>query len=106
MGYPTMFGGPTPGDKEKNRLAEVLGWVNDWVKDGKFVAGTDNITLGDISCLATFSSILACGLFDASKFPNLLGWFDKCKAAIPNYEKMNGEGTTMFGNCYKSRATA
>merc|ERR1712080_8233 len=100
--YPTMFGGPTPGDKEKNRLAEVLGWMGDWVKDGKFVAGTDNITLGDISCLATFSSILACGLFDGAKFPNLLGWFDKCKAAIPNYEKMNKEAATQL-DFYKSK---
>ena len=27
-----MFGGPLPGEDKTNKLKEVLGWVNDWVK--------------------------------------------------------------------------
>ena len=30
--YPTMFGGPAPGDKEKDKLKEVLGWVDGFFK--------------------------------------------------------------------------
>ena len=41
------------------------------------------------------------GLFDGAKFPNMMGWFDKCKAAIPNYEKIDGEGAAQLGGLYK-----
>merc|ERR1712130_910123 len=34
--YPVMFGGPAPGEKEKDKLKEVLGWVDGFFKDDKF----------------------------------------------------------------------
>jgi hypothetical protein len=32
--YPTMFGGPAPGEKEAAKLKEVLGWLDGFVKVG------------------------------------------------------------------------
>jgi len=103
--YPVMFGAPPAGEKEDNKFKEVLGWVNDFVADGKFAAGTDKITLGDLSLLATYSTIKASGCVDLSSYANLEAWFEKCKGLIPNYEKANGEGADAFGVYYKSKSS-
>ncbi len=45
--------------------------------------------------------------FDLSSHnPELNDWFEKCKAAIPNYEKADGEGAAAFGGWYKSQVAA
>ena len=64
-----------------------------------------HLTLADICFVATFSTIAASEAFDLSSFnPELNDWFEKCKAAIPNYEKADGEGAAAFGGWYKSKA--
>ena len=52
-----MFGGDKPGQDKVDKLKEVLGWVNDFVADDKFAAGTSQMTLADISLLATYSTM-------------------------------------------------
>ena len=34
-----------------------MGWMNDFVADDKFAAGTSQMTIADISLLATYSTI-------------------------------------------------
>ncbi len=44
---------------------------------------------------------------DVSQYSNAEAWSVKCQALIPNYEKANGEGATVFGNMLKAKlATA
>ncbi len=104
--YPIMFG--TAKEIAEDKLArfhEVMGWVKDYVKEGKFAAGTGHLTLADISFVASFSTIVASGAFDLAAYnPEVNEWFEKCKALIPNYEKANGEGAAAFGGWYKSKA--
>ena len=63
------------GEKEKDKLKEVLGWVDgfvkvtilcvrvnyntlpDFFKDDKFAAGGDSLTLADICLLATYTTL-------------------------------------------------
>lgn len=104
--YPIMFGGNAPGEKEKDRLKEVLGWADGFVKDGKFAAGGDKITLADICLLSTYSTIKASECCDLSSYSNLNAWDTKVAALIPNYAKANQEGADAFGGWYKSKATA
>jgi hypothetical protein len=47
------------GPDQISRLQEVLGWVRDYVKDGKFAAGTGHLTLADICFVATYSTLKA-----------------------------------------------
>jgi len=70
--YPIMMGSEKefPADKLA-RLHEVLGWVNDYVKEGGFLVGS-NFTLADIVMVATYSTIHATGAFDLSKVWNTL----------------------------------
>lgn len=103
--YPKMMPGngmPAPGDKQHDRLKEVLGWLNGFVADGKFAAGTDDMTIADIALLATFSTIKATEAVDLSSYADIEKWAAKCQELIPNYEKANGEGAAAFGGWYKS----
>ena len=94
------------GPDQIARLKEVLGWVRDYVKKG-FAAGTKDFTVADICFVATYATILASEAFDLSSVNQELNdWLEKCKAAIPNYEKANGEGATSFGDWYKSQVAA
>merc|ERR1712088_1236936 len=79
-------------------LKEVLGWLETFVAEDKFSAGTDCITLGDLALLATYSTMKASELadLDLSTFPNCEAWFEKCCKLVPNYEKANGEGAAAF----------
>ncbi len=52
------------GPDQIARLHEVLGWVRDYVKDGKFVAGTGHLTLADICFVATYSTLKAAGVIN------------------------------------------
>merc|ERR1712110_1372451 len=115
--YPIMFGGPAQvrptdgtylawfasGDKEKDKLKEVLGWVDGFVKDDKFAAGGDTLTLADICLLATYTTLKATGAMDLSEYKNAEAWEAKMIKLIPNYEKVNGEGCEGFGAFYKSK---
>ena len=49
-------------EKEKwEKLQEVLGWANGFVKETGYVAGTEKITLADLCFLSTLSSVAAAG---------------------------------------------
>ena len=48
-----MFGwGTLPGKKE---FKEIMNWVDDFIKDTGYVAGTNHLTLADICFSATYS---------------------------------------------------
>ena len=64
--------GDKPGQDKLDKLKEVLGWLETFVADGKFSAGTDCITVGALALLATYSTMKAAELadLDLSSFPN------------------------------------
>ena len=95
-----MFGGDKPGQDKFDKLKEVLGWLEKFVADDKFAAGTDCITLGDLALLATYSTMKAAELADVdlSSLPNCEAWFEKCCKLVPNYEKVRKVVVNL--NCY------
>jgi len=92
---PKIFGGNPAGKKEHDKLKEVLGWMDDFVKDGAFAAGTAKITLADISLLASYTTMKECGV-DLAPYKNMSAWAARCTALIPNYQKANGVGAVAF----------
>ena len=51
-----MFGwGTLPGKKEYDRFKEIMNWVDDFIKNTGYVAGTNHLTLADICFSATYS---------------------------------------------------
>lgn len=104
---PLMFKGAKPEQEKFDKLKEVLGWLDGFVADDKFAAGNDEMTIGDLSLLSTYSTLKAAELseLDLSEFSNVAVWFEKCCGLIPNYEKANGEGAASFGEFYKLKAS-
>ena len=99
--YPILFGGPKPGQDKVDRFAEVMGWVNDFVKTSGYVAGTDHLTVADVAFAATYATVVATGHLDLTPYVEVNAWFEKVKAEVPNYEKANGEGAAGFGDWFK-----
>ena len=52
-----MFGGDKPGQDKVDKLKEVLGWVDGFVAEDKFCAGTSQMTIADITFMATYSTL-------------------------------------------------
>ena len=71
--YPIMLGGDKPGQDKADKFKEVklsipksiyqlinwkvMGWMNDFVAEDKFVGGTNEMTIADIALIATYSTI-------------------------------------------------
>ena len=103
-----MFGSGKPGQEKADKLKETIRWVDDFVKGGKFAAGTSDLTIGDLSLLATYATLKACAVpgVDLSEFKNAEAWYEKCIKIVPNYEKACGEGANNLGAFYKSKLAA
>lgn len=103
--YPILLGPAKNIDADKmTRLHEVLGWMKELLKDG-FAAGT-NMTLADLSLMATTSALIASEIVDMKKYPEIMAWYDRCMKQIPNYNKVCGEGGNMFGAMFKKAFAA
>lgn len=59
-----------------------------------YLQAGDNLTLADITLVATISSYDAAG-FDLSKYPNVVAWYERCKATTPGYD-INEAGVEAF----------
>ncbi len=68
-------------------------------------SGTPGISLADLTTLATYATIDATGktLVDLEQFPLTRAWFERMKAAVPNYEKVNGELLAQFRDFLKEK---
>jgi len=101
--YPTLFFGVKTGEKEQAELKEALGFLEGYLAGDKFSAGTDCLTVADLTLVATYASIEAAQIVDLSEYKNCNAWYAKCKGLIPNYEKANAEGAVKLGAFYKSK---
>jgi glutathione S-transferase len=83
-------------------LHEVLGWLNDYVAETGYVAGTKSMTIADISMITTYANLVACqGHIDLSAYPKAQAWFERVKAELPNYGHIGVAGAQEMGEIYK-----
>ena len=107
--YPVVLGrGPMPGLAELDNMKEILGWFEGFLKGGKFSAGTEYLTIADLSLLATYSTMKACRIpgLDLAQYRGIEAWYQRCVKQIPNYEKACGEGAAMWGGAYQANLAA
>lgn len=91
--YPQIFR-KEPADPEKLKAVETaVGFLNTFL-DGQDYAAGDQVTLADITLMATISTYDAVG-FDLTPYPNVLKWYDLCKTNVPGYE-INEAGVEEF----------
>lgn len=71
--------------------------------DGQeWFSGNENVSIADLSILASFSSIYHVGL-DIASYPNFTAWYERC-ASLPGFAE-NEKGAKMFASHLKSKLT-
>lgn len=85
--------GKEPDEEQFKKVQEGIGWLDGFLEGKEWAAG-DELTIADFALAATYSSFDAAG-FDGSAYPNVINWFEKCKAELPGYE-VNQEGLNEF----------
>ncbi|KAL4708835.1 hypothetical protein ACJJTC_019351 [Scirpophaga incertulas] len=92
--YPQVFGG-APADKDKlAKVEEALKYLDTFLEGQKYVAGP-NLTLADLSIMASVSSMEASDI-NFLKYNNIKRWYETVKATAPGYEEANGKGLQAF----------
>ncbi|XP_026748199.1 glutathione S-transferase 1-1-like isoform X2 [Galleria mellonella] len=94
--YPQIFAGAPVDEALLKKLEEALVFFNTFLEGHKYAAGS-NLTLADLSLVATVSTIDAVG-FNLTPYPNVLKWFQLVKSTAPAYEETNGKGIEEFKN--------
>ncbi|XP_059060042.1 glutathione S-transferase 1-1-like [Achroia grisella] len=92
--YPQIFGGAPEDEALVKKLDEALLFFNTFLEGHNYAAGS-NLTLADLSLVATVSTIDAVG-FSLKPYPNILKWFELIKSTAPRYEETNGKGIEEF----------
>lgn len=91
--YPQIFA-KAPADAEKfKKIEEAFEFLNTFLEQSKYAAG-DNLTVADISLIATVSSYEVAS-FDFKKYANVARWYDLCKTTVPGYQ-INEAGCQEF----------
>ncbi|XP_013196509.2 glutathione S-transferase 1-1 [Amyelois transitella] len=92
--YPQVFGG-APADKEKAaKVEESLKLLDHFLDGQKFSAGP-NLTIADLSLVATVSSFEASDI-DFKKYNNIKRWYETVRATAPGYQEANEKGVDAF----------
>jgi len=91
--YPQIFAKQPANPDNFKKLEDAVGFFNTFLEGQTYAAG-DNLTVADISLVATISSLEVAG-FDLSKYPNVVAWYEKCKATTPGYD-INEAGIAHF----------
>ncbi|XP_013142368.1 PREDICTED: glutathione S-transferase 1, isoform D-like [Papilio polytes] len=92
--YPQVFGGQPANEEHLKQLQGSLNFFNTFLEGSKFAAG-EELTLADLSLVATVSTIDLAGISIAD-YPNVVRWFELVKKTAPNYEEANGKGLKIF----------
>ena len=82
----------------------VLDYLNKRLGDNngkRFILG-DNLTIADIYLSASFSFPEACG-YSIQKYPHLVAYLERMKAAIPNYSEINDKPVENIRMIIKSK---
>ena len=87
------------------RLKEVFTFVQHFLKPTGFIAETKEVSLADLACLATYSTIeTSKNVFvNLDDYPDVAAWAGRVKALVPNYEEANGKGVKVFEEFLRTR---
>lgn len=91
--YPQIFAKAPANPEIFKKLEDAVGFLDTFLEGSVYAAG-DNLTVADISLVATISTLEAFG-FSLSKYANINRWYAKCKATCPGYD-INEAGVAEF----------
>nr|AHH02311.1 glutathione-S-transferase E4 [Anopheles gambiae] len=98
---PILYYGATETPQEKiDNLYRAYELLNDTLVD-EYIVGNE-MTLADLSCIASIASMHAIFPIDAGKYPRLAGWVERL-AKLPYYEATNRAGAEELAQLYRAK---
>lgn len=92
--YPIIFGGAPQDPAKLEKINEAMKFLDIFLAGGKYAAG-DNITVADLTIVATVSTLEVVG-YDLTPYKNVSRWYDDVKNTAPGYKEVNEEGCKAF----------
>lgn len=89
-----MFAGASYDPEKLTKCQEAFKFLDTFLEGQEYAAGS-NLTLADLSLVATVSSFDVLK-FDISPYKNVAKWYEKVKANAPGYEEANGKNVLIF----------
>nr|AEJ87232.1 glutathione s-transferase E4 [Anopheles stephensi] len=98
---PILYFGSTETPQEKiDNLYRAYQLLNDTLVDDYLVGS--QMTLADLSCVASVASMHAIFPIDATKYPKLAAWLERL-AKLPYYKATNQEGAEELAKLYRAK---
>lgn len=94
--YPLLMGDGVVDPSKLQPYQDKLAFLNGFLSDSKYVAGTDHYTVADLCILASLGLGKAVNL-DWSSHPNVIEWFDRMRGEVP-YDDILENGITVIKN--------
>ncbi len=97
--YPTMSK-EKPFESSAGRLAEVLGFANEALKETGYLAGTKHLTIADIAMVAGLGTAELMDHVDLKPHPEVVAWLARMKKEIKKYDEINVKGAEIFAGIF------
>lgn len=91
--YVQVFQGQAADPEKLKKLEEAMEFFDTFLEGQKYAAG-DNLTIADLSLIASVSTFEVAG-FPIEKWANVKRWYATCKATAPGWEE-NRVGAEEF----------
>lgn len=80
---------------------KAYGFMEKFLEADVYLVG-DSLTVADLACGASISSLFELVPADPEKYPNLHAWFKRIKG-LPYYEEANGRGNARYIEMLESK---
>ena len=84
-----MYTKKEPTEQQMTNYKNILKLLDTLIGDNKYVTG-DELTIADLSVLASTTVLENTDYKDLADVPNLKAWFDRIRKELPYYEEVNG----------------
>ncbi|CAG2181654.1 unnamed protein product [Oppiella nova] len=85
-----IFRGVEPTESALKNFKKNFNVLNDFIGNNKYVAGNE-LTIADLSYLATISTLAINDYKDLDEFPNVKNWFFRVQKELPYFDDVNGK---------------
>lgn len=94
--HPIYFGAKEMKQEHIDAVFQAYEMLNTFLKDDSYLVG-DHLTIADISCVTTTSSLNQMVPIDPVKYPNIIAWIDRI-SQLPYYEELNAKPVQEYGD--------
>lgn len=98
---PILYGGSSEVPQHKIDYMKKGYELLDGALTDDYIVGNE-LTLADISCIATVDTMDIFFPMDRSKYPKLVAWMERMSNRIPDYDRLNREGSVEFAEICES----